>query len=491
MPIEFNSIPSDVRVPLAYVEFDNTRAQSALVADAYTILVIGQRLASGSVKAGVPTQVQSEPQAEDYFGRGSMLAAMIGALKSANRYTKCMAIALDDDPTAVAAAGSIDFAGPATGAGTLHLYIAGQAVKVKVSSGDTGDNVATNVAAAINANTALPVTAAVDATTTTKVDITARNLGEAGNDIDIRLNYYAGEATPKGLQPTITAMTGGTTNPDVSTAIAAMGDSWYQVIVMPYTDASNLTTLETELTSRWGPTRQIDGIAYAAFRGTSAATDTFGGTQNSPYLSVMATNIAPQPPYVWAASVAGAAAASLAIDPARPLQTLTLPGLMPAAEDVRFTWDERDLMLHSGIASHKVDAGGNVLIERLITTYQTNSYGVADTSYLDVNTLATLSYIRYQTRARITQRFPRYKLAGDTVPVSPGQKIATPKVIRAELIALAKDLLDQAIIEDLQQFKNDLVVEIDANDPNRCNVLSSPNLVNQLRIFAEQIQFIL
>ena len=46
------------------------------------------------------------------------------------------------------------------------------------------------------------------------------------------------------------------------------------------------------------------------------------------------------------------------------------------------------------------------------------------------------------------------------------------------------------LIEDITQFKTDLVVQIDANDPNRVNVLSSPNLVNQLRIFAEQVQFI-
>nr|WP_256489423.1 phage tail sheath subtilisin-like domain-containing protein [Dyella lutea] len=286
-------------------------------------------------------------------------------------------------------------------------------------------------------------------------------------------------------------MNGGTTNPDVSAAIAAMGDAWYQAIVMPYTDAANLTLLEAELLDRFGGIRQIDGVAYAAFRGTAAATDTFGTGRNSALVSCMGTSIAPQPPYLWAAVIAAVAAFNLANDPVRPLQTLPLTGILPPAQADQFTFDERNLQLHSGIATHKVDAGGNVLIERQITMYQKNASDIADTSYLDVNTIATMSYIRYATRARITSKYPRHKLAGDTVKVAPGQAIVTPSVIRAELVGLGSELLDAGIIEDLAQFKADLVVQINANDPNRVDVLSSPNLVNQLRIFAEQIQFIL
>ena len=44
-------------------------------------------------------------------------------------------------------------------------------------------------------------------------------------------------------------------------------------------------------------------------------------------------------------------------------------------------------------------------------------------------------------------------------------------------------------MEDLDAFKEALVVERDANDPNRVNVLLPPNLVNQLRIFAVLAQF--
>lgn len=56
---------------------------------------------------------------------------------------------------------------------------------------------------------------------------------------------------------------------------------------------------------------------------------------------------------------------------------------------------ERNLLLHDGIATHNVDAGGNVCIEREITMYRVNQYGDADTSYLNVQSPATLGRIRY------------------------------------------------------------------------------------------------
>ncbi|MGH6714745.1 MAG: phage tail sheath subtilisin-like domain-containing protein, partial [Bradyrhizobium sp.] len=321
--------------------------------------------------------------------------------------------------------------------------------------------------------------------------ITAVNAGLLGNGIDIRLNYYAGEQTPAGIAATITAMADGATNPDITDAITAMGDAWYQVLVCPYTDTANLALLTAELDDRFGGLRQIDGMAFNAFGGTAAATDTYGGTQNDPHVSTMACGGSPTSSWIWAAVTAVIAAASLSADPARPLQTLALPGCLPPADVDRFTFEERDLMLHNGVSTHTVQADGSVAIERLITNYQTNANDIADTSYLNVNTLATLSYIRFATRSRITTKFPRYKLAGDDIKIAPGQAIVTPSIIRAELVALAQELQAGGIVEDLDQFKTDLVVEINANDPDRVDVLSSPNLVNQLRIVAEQIQFIL
>lgn len=488
MTISFNTIPSTLRVPLAYVEFDNTRAVVGTPAIPFRLLVLGQMLSTGIATANTPTLITSYDQAELQFGRGSQLAEIFRMLKANNKWTETWAMAQADNGAGVAATGTLTMGGAPTEAGVVYLYVAGKRILASVASGAALATIATAVAAAVNADTSLPVTAAaVDAVVT----VTARNKGENGNTIDLRLNYYTGEKLPAGLTGAIVAMASGAANPDITATIAAMGDEWYQGIVMPYTDSANLALLEAELLDRTSGTRMIDGIAFAAYRGDISATQTFGDGRNSPHICCMGTNVAPQPPYLWAAAVAAQAAASLSIDPARPMQTLVLSGMMPPAATVRWTQEERNLLLYDGVATHYVDSGGAVRIERLITMYQENAYGVADPSYLDITTPATLSYMRYSIRARITQKFPRHKLADDGTNFGPGQAIVTPKTIRAELIALAREWETAGLLENLDQYKDELIVERNANDRNRVDVLAPPDLVNQLRIFAAQVQFIL
>jgi phage tail sheath gpL-like len=176
-------------------------------------------------------------------------------------------------------------------------------------------------------------------------------------------------------------------------------------------------------------------------------------------------------------------------DPARPRQTLALPGLLPPATDQRFTLSERNILLHDGISTFMVDQGGNVAIERLVTTYQTNAFGVEDISYLDVETMRTLAFLRYSVRTRIALRFPRCKLASDGARFGAGQPIVTPKDIRNELIALFRQWEDAGLAENIDQFKTDLLVERNASDPNRVDALIPPDVVNQFRVFAAAVQF--
>ena len=108
-----------------------------------------------------------------------------------------------------------------------------------------------------------------------------------------------------------------------------------------------------------------------------------------------------------------------------------------------------------------------------------------------METIATLSYIRYAIRTRITSKYPRYKLANDGTRFAPGQKVVTPKIIRAELLALFTELEEKAIVEDYDSYQETLIVERDSDNTQRVNVLSNENTVNQFRIYAHAIQFVL
>lgn len=488
MPLDgfvFSQIPIDLRTPGQFVEMDNTRALRGLPIQRHKILVLGQRLAAGTVAAGLVKLITSKDEAVQFFGKGSMLAEMCKALRAANTYTETYAIAVDDNGAGVAATGSINVLGAATAAGTLNVYIADTLVQVPVAAAQANTAIATALITAINAIGELPVTALIDGVVNTKVNLTARHKGELGNAIDIQFNYYTGDRMPAGLAPVITAMSAGTSDPVLASTIAAMGDEQYQTVIFPWTSAGCLLSIETELSRRFGAMVAKEGHAFSAARGSVSTLDALGDTRNSPHLTIMDAGNSPTPPWIWAA-VTGAVDA-FEPDPARPRQTLPLPGLLPPLKELRRTRDERDTLLHHGIATFIVDDGGRVLIERLATTYKTNAFGAPDISYLDVETLRTIAYLRFSVRTRIALVYPRMKLAGDDHPGS--LTIVRPKDIRAELISLFRDWEGAGLAEGIEQFMQDLRVERDPNDPNRVNAVIPPDVVNQFRVFAGLLQF--
>ena len=348
--------------------------------------------------------------------------------------------------------------------------------------------VATALAAALPSVSDLPVTGSAASGVVTA---TARNKGACGNDISLRVNYQDGEVTPAGLTVAIAPMSGGAGNPSLAALIAAMGDTWFHVIAHPYTDAASLTALETELASRFGPMRMIDGVAVTSASGSLATLAALGDTRNSQHSLIVAQpgENPLTPPADFAAAVAGVLALNAAIDPARPLQTLPLAGVLPPAQTDEFTLQERNLLLYDGIATTRVQAGGVVALERLITTYRTNGAGAPDTSYLDVTAMLNLAYLRYSFRTQIQTRYARHKLASDGARRAPGQAVITPSIGRAEAVLWFRAMEDLGLVEGFDQFKRDLVVERNATDPNRLDFLLPPDLINQFIVGAVQIQF--
>lgn len=484
--VSFNGIPVDIRTPGQFIEIDNTRAVGGIPQQARKILILGQRLAAGTVAAATPVRVMSGAHAIGLFGLGSMLAQMVAAAKAANSSTDMFACALDDLVAGVQASGTLTVTGAPAAAGTLNLYVAGTAVKVGVAVNETNTVTAANIAAAINANPGLPVTAT---SALGVVTLTARHKGENGNYVDLRLNYYDGEASPAGLLVAILAMAGGTGNPDITAALAALGGDQYYTIITPWTDAANMTALEAFLLGRWGPMSQKTGSAFGCVSSTYSGLVTLGHARNSPMSLLFGIYDMPVAPWVAAATWGSVIEFNGAIDPARGFQTLPLPGLMAPPVKSQFTRDQRDILLRNGISTFTVDQGGNVLIEQVVTTYQTNSFGVADVSYLKLNSVWTADAVRYAVRARIALRFPRHKLADDGTNFAPGQAIVTPSIIRAELIGLFRELEEAGLVENFSQFKNDLLVVRSIANVNQVNAVIPPNLVNQFDVFAASVQF--
>jgi phage tail sheath gpL-like len=486
--IAFNTIPIDVRTPGQYLEVDNTKAVRGLPSMNRRMLFIGNKLATGTAPAGTLQRINSAADAAGLFGRGSVLQEMLVAARAANQTSDIWAMALDDNGAGVQHTKTVTVTGPATASGTLALYVNGFKYSVGVVLNDTATVIATAIAAAVNARLDSPMTAG---SAVGVVTLTARHKGAFGNDMDARVNFYPDEKLPAGVAVVVAAGTAGAGNPDVATALAAISLEAYYTIVTPWNDVANVVKLETELASRWGGMDMRTGHVFIGFTGTQAAQTTYGAARNSPHVTIIGAKNPPTPIYVYAAVLAAECEQSGAIDPARPFQTLPMPGVLPPALADRYTRLERDLNLRDGISTFTVDQGGNVLIERVVTTYQVNAFGVDDVSYLDLETKWTVDYMRYAFRARIALRFPRHKLADDGTSFAPGQQVATPNVIRAELLDVARQLELVGILEGFSQFKNDLVVVRSTVDTGRVNCILPPNVVNQFRVFAASVQFIL
>lgn len=492
--IPFRNIPAGLRTPGTFAELDPSQANTS--AGTQRALIIGQITAGGTLTPNVPVQSASVSEASSAGGPGSMLATMVAAYRANDAFGELWYLPVADDPAAVPATGAIVFGGPATAAGAVSLYIAGQRLTVPVAAGATASQIAASAIAAITAAIDLPVTAALDGSNPAKVNLTAKNKGAVANDIDVRANYRGspgGEALPSGVTLTITALTGGTTNPSLTAALAALGSMPFDFIVSPYSDTTSIaaiTGLLGDVTGRWSPTTQIYGHCFIAKRGTQGTLATFGSALNDQHLSCLGFNDSPTPPYAWAAALAGAVAPSVRSDPGMPLQTVAIAGVLAPPVQSQFQIGQRNLLLYDGISTFRVDPSGTVQIERLVTTYQVDAQGQADSSYLDAETLFTLMAVLRAYALLWSTKFARAKLGQDGVRYGPGSNVVTPATIKAEFVALYRSLeTDQAWVQNSDAFAANVSVAKNTTSPGRVDVLLPIILIGQLRIVAMLVQF--
>lgn len=506
MPISFNNIPKDIRTPGVYGEVDPSRALQGLLPNPHKALIIATKTAAGTMATDTITAISKDGLANGFFGPGSVGARMCNFYKLNNQFTELHAMALSVTGGTQASA-ALDFsaalAGAAfSGAETMHIMFDGTAIDFALTSGMSGGQIASLVASTINgsAYSTLPMTAtmsAVNVASMGHLTFSAVQSGTLGNYLNIRHNYYTGESFPTYFSTDLSTVVfaGGATDPDLGDAWTIIDGERYHYIIQPWITAANLKEIEDELADRFEPLEDLQGHGFTCVRGTQASCTTLGNSRNSPHNTIMGMYDSPNAPEEWAAALGGVAAFNLNNDPARPLHTLRLKGILPPPKENRFTRSERDILLYDGIATWIVDTGGNVLIERCITTYQANALGLPDPTYLDVQTLATLGELRDQWKARMQIRFiiPRFKLADDGNPTPPGSNIATPSTVAQETIALFTELgpTGAGLIENVEDFIANLRVERDATDRTRVNVLLPPDLINQFNILAGLFQFIL
>lgn len=457
------------------------------------LLLIGHKTSAGTLDANVPTYCGTQEEADLLAGSGSMLREMfrIARANAPVQEIWIMAVAA----VGAAAVWNIAVGSPPAAGGAGVIEIAGQTLTVEIGVGDNAATVATAIAAAINdyydalTGATLPVTASA---TDDDVTVTARHAGLALADLDLYVptttpgNAFAGVLT-------ITNPTAGTGSPDLSTGLAALGDDAFDLIVSPFSDATNLgryQTLLSDVSGRWSYARQIYGHVVTAAVDSTAGLTTLGLGRNDRHVTIVgriASSGDANPGYAWAAAMAARVMPWLfdgaTGNASRNHTGLVLEGIRAPRDRSKWPiYATRNTFLKSSISTWQATIDGSVSIDKLVTTYRTNSLGQPDEVFRDIQWVGQLTYgLRYM-RAQVSYEHANKALADE----NPGgdDAITTPADIKATIIHAHTDL--PGIFENSDGFAESLVVVRSQDSASRVDVKMHLDRVNPLDAFAAQ-----
>ena len=505
MSITYNEIPMDNLFPLNMTEFDNSNAAKGGVMP-WKNLIIGQALSANSANTGTLKLITSDEQADALYGAGSQVARMIRAFRKNTKNSELWALAVADGTTAAEGEIEVSFAASATVApksGTIRLMIGGQNVNADVVAGKTAAEVAASIAAAINANTQLLVTASASSNAVT---ITAKNGGTCGQGIDIRYNHYQGQELPAGIELEITAMTGA--GADTSYETANVGNiirgTWFNAIAAGSDDSANVAYIKGLLDERWTATVQQTGVLFFSLNGCSvtvsndttdygtaslAALIARGDSLNSQVICMPSLPETPTPGFEVAAAVLGCVAPKALNDPAQPLCNWAVNGIVAPRETDRESLDNNNLLLKAGCACLSAGNDGTVYIKRMVTTYKRNAAGASDISYRQVETVFTLSYLRWYWNNYMASKYPHAKLADDGDKFGEGQVVVTPSLGKSELLTCYGVWMEKGLVRNYKDFAENLVVMLDPDDPYAMQFLAPTHLIKQFFISKTKFLF--
>lgn len=485
---------------------------------AQKILFIGQKTSAGTAtERTLITDIQNDNSWDTLFGSNSMLAGMIRTARKYNTVSQFDAIALEDDGSAVQATATIDLTGTSTTSGDISFSIVSSkdfTFNLSIGNGTTGTVAATTLAALINANANIPVTASSSATTVT---LTADNGGTEANSFALSYN-----GSVAGIITTLTAFTGGLTDPSTTGVTDLVGNTRYQGIVSPY--AYDTTYLTDFLDPRFNVTNNVlDGVAFITATGNVTGLKSIGNALNSNSLilfgNISANNdnlkgsIYVEAPYNISSSFAALRALRLtdgqdisdivtttsALDTIGGVATASLPyfntpfnQLEPCNSSLSLSDTEISELNTAGVSVYQNNqANSNVIFGQIVTTYKTDSAGNADLSFKYLNYVDTISNAREYTFNQSKSDFSQSRLT--TGDVTAYRSINNVETITAKYVGYYTTLsgsnymLTQAGTDALTYYKNNLNVSLNL-ETGTATIIQKVPINTQLRTIISTYQ---
>jgi len=394
---------------------------------------------------------------------------------------------LDAGGAAVAALGDVVATGTATRQFTGRLRIGGVlSDEFVIPSGTLAAAVGTLLNTAINDVLDMPVSSVVNVGTD-GVDLTAKWLGETGNDVLIEIDA----PTDAGITFAITPMATGAVAPDVQVALVQIGDIWETLIVnaaVPYTDTTTLDEFSVYGEGRFDPLVRKPLVAFTGTFETVLATLQAAGDarrtdRTNVLLSVPGSTSTP-----WAIAARAASRVVRIADnnPARDYGRATLTGIVTGTDAEQWTYTQRDLLIKAGIATTQVRDGVSELSDT-VTFF--HPLGETDPAYRFVKEIVKLQQVIFNTNLIFdTAEWDGAPLIPDDQPTT-NRDARKPKAAVAAVNRMIDSLGLAAIISDPATAKTRTLAGINISNPNRLDVSMTVQLSGNANIRSIDLDF--
>lgn len=490
----------------------------------HRVLAVGQMLAGGTAVSGeLQEEIGNDNSWDDLFDEKSMLAATIRAFKGSltaplNRYTRLDAIGIDDNGAGTEATGNVTFtSGPATADGSITvIWGSSRNNSYTVSFSDT-DNITAIGDALVAAITADSKAQVAGVNTAGDVEGTAKHKGTVGNGIGIKVI-----GTIPGVDIAVTGMSGGATDPVLTTLFDPVANERYQTILYPAN--WGFDTLTDFLDPRFNPTGELlDGV------GITSLVDTYANLKADVEAENSASLIVDMNPLVDDALYKGPAILELPYESVGYMGGLRALRLTEGVNISQFVVGEAGLDAFGGVALSSrpyantpfpyspvipagkgfsrtqilalTAAGGSVrgnsraknkiIWGEVVTTYKTDAAANPDPTFKFLNYVDETTAFRELQYNRTLARYPQSRLVdGDLIPRRPSVNVDSLKSFLVGIYELASRpeyALTVAGEAALSFFRENLNVSIDFASGSATITQRVP-IVTQFREFLTTIQ---
>ncbi len=464
------------RVPGNRLEFDSSRNTSSNITTR-TLIV-------GLTDKDVPSELSllnSPNRARELYGCGQVLTMMVEKFVENNPSEEIWIYPISEEEDWLSASATFEISGEALDSGVLLLNIMGDQLEVVVSRGQSDSDVKAVIHSLLKQGTETDYQVYSVLSDSGELSFHHKNKGDFANNELIRI-----ESIPSGFEALNMILTGGVGGyRDLKVLIDNLGDVHYTTMVFYQYNRSTLFNAEASLEARFGSDIQREIHVWVGRR--SEDFNDLPTTLNSKHISVQGYKGSPTPSYVWVSAIAGSAVESLSLDPALPLKTKEVYGIIAPSPTDRFDEKKREYLLNNGVSTFKVDGSDRVRIERIITTYLTNGSGAVDESYLDTTTYYTLGWLRRDYLNVMDLKYARKKLGRDGGEYDPEANVVTPSDIFNETVSLLGEWESAGFIEDKKTAIDQISIK---KEGDGLSIEFGPDLINKLLSMDIKMSFI-